>query len=185
MASPLLYLIHSLTGVYQLKTFKFALFALIFISFAGYANDVIDVSSKVIDIGQVTETLGNSTKRLVLRLSPASPEEFKVKFSYKYKFVSRELDSVIIGPGGIGGYTTRTNVEYYEGNETIRFDIAESTVPQGELLELVVDISKPNKNIHGIKVVVSLSEGKGNSVEGGKKLLGLLGRSYEVKADCP
>ncbi len=168
-----------------MKALKFALFSLIFISFASYAKDVIDVSSKVIDIGQVTETLGNSTKRIVLRLNPASPEEFKVKFSYKYKFVSRELDSVIIGPGGIGGYTTRTNVEYFDGNETIRFDIAESTVPQGETLELVVEISKPNKNTHGIKVVVSLAEGKGNSVEGGKRLLGLLGRSYEIKADCP
>lgn len=168
-----------------MKAFKLAFLSLLFISFSAFAQETIEVTSSIVDIGQVHETLGSGTRRLVLKLNPSSPQEFKLKFHYKYRFVSQEIETVHINAGGFAGYSTRSVVENFDGDEKIRFDIAESTVTQGESLELIVEISKPNKNIHGIKVAVRLAESKGNIVHGGKKFLGLLGRAYEVKADCP
>jgi hypothetical protein len=64
------------------------------------------------------------------------------------------------------------------------FDISESSVRSGDELDLLVEISKPNQNAHGIKVVVTLKDAKGNIVSGGRKLLGLLGRSYQIQQEA-
>jgi hypothetical protein len=149
-----------------------------------YADQVVEVKSKEVDLGIVTETYGKSIKRVLLKITPDSPKEFKVKFNYKYRFTSKELDSVILTPGGFGGFSTRTVSESYEANEVLRFDASESSAQMGDDLEVMIEISKPNQNIHGIKVAVKLVEEKGNTVEGGKRLLGLLSRSYKIKANC-
>ncbi len=149
-----------------------------------YADQVFEVNSNVVDLGVVTETYGKSIKRVLLKISPQSPKEFKVKFNYKYRFTSKELDSVVLTPGGFGGFSTRTVSESFEADEIIRFDTSESSVQVGDDLEVIIEISKPNQNIHGIKVAVKLVDEKGNTVDGGRKLLGLLGRSYKIKANC-
>jgi hypothetical protein len=149
-----------------------------------YADQVFEVSSKVVDLGVVTETYGKSVKRVLLKISPESPKEFKVKFNYKYRFTSKELDSVIVTPGGFGGFSTRTVSESFEANEILRFDASESSAQMGDDLAVIIEISKPNQNIHGIKVAVKLVEEKGNTIDGGRRLLGLLGRSYKIKANC-
>ncbi len=163
---------------------KLPFFLLFLCSVSAFAQQSIEVSSNVVDLGSVTETYGTRPKIVTLKITPNSPKEFKVKFNYKYRFTSKELDSVILTPGGFGGFTTRTTSESFDADETLRFDISDSSVQLGDELELVVEISKPNQNIHGIKVAVKLVEDRGNTVDGGRKLLGLLGRSYHVKANC-
>jgi hypothetical protein len=142
------------------------------------------VSEETIKLDDVSETNHGGTKRFILKLTAASPENFKVKFKYRYHFTSRSIDSIVLAPGGISSYNTTSSTEYFDGKETLKFEIGESSVKDGDELLLQVEISKPNKNTHGIKVVVKLLDEKGNTVDGGKKLLGLLGRSYEVKKDC-
>ena len=167
-----------------MKYLLVTLFALLGGFTSVYADQVVEVKSKEVDLGIVTETYGKSIKRVLLKITPDSPKEFKVKFNYKYRFTSKELDSVILTPGGFGGFSTRTVSESYEANEVLRFDASESSAQMGDDLEVMIEISKPNQNIHGIKVAVKLVEEKGNTVEGGKRLLGLLSRSYKIKANC-
>lgn len=165
-----------------------AIFALLIalFSLSSFAQklETIGVVDETIKLSEVHETNHGGTKRFILKLSPSSPENFKVKFKYHYHFTSRQIDSIVLSSGGISSYNTKSSTEYYEGSETLRFDIGESSVKEGEELELLVEISKPNKNSHGIKVTVKLVDEKENTVNGGKKLLGLLGRSYEVKKTC-
>ena len=79
------------------------------------------------------------------------------------------------------GYSTRvSSSDNYDADSKLVFDISESSVSRGDQLDLLVEISKPNQNAHGIEVVVTLKDAKGNVVSGGRKLLGLLGRSYKV-----
>ena len=156
------------------------LFLVIFTSNA-FAQQVIEVNSREIDLGEIRETMGLSTKRVLLKVSVSSPEEFKVKFNYKYRFVSHELDNVFVGANGNLGYSTRvSSSDNYDADTKLVFDISESSVSRGDQLDLLVEISKPNQNAHGIKVVVTLKDAKGNVVSGGRKFLGLLGRSYKV-----
>jgi len=143
------------------------------------------VKGSKIDLGTVTETLGNSVKKVILELDDSTGREFKVKFNYRYQFISHELDSVTITPSGFGGYSTRRIVQDYTGKQVLRFDIGESSIVRGEKILVLIEISKPNKNIHGIKVETKLLGNSSNSIEGGKKLLGLLGRSYTIKENCP
>jgi hypothetical protein len=154
-------------------------------SFGSFAQQVIEVKSKMIDLGEVRETMGLSFKKIILKLSAESPEEFKVKFNYKYRFVSQELSAIFVGPSGNLTYSTRSvSSETYEADSKLDFDISESSAAKGEHLELMVEISKPNQNSHGIKVVVNLIDAKGNIISGGRKLLGLLGRSYKIHQEA-
>ena len=153
-------------------------------SLSSFAQQVIEVNSREIDLGEIRETLGLSTKRVLLKVSASSPEEFKVKFNYKYRFVSHELDNVFVGANGNLGYSTRvSSSDNYDADTKLVFDISESSVSRGDQLDLLVEISKPNQNAHGIKVVVTLKDAKGNVVSGGRKLLGLLGRSYKIQQE--
>jgi hypothetical protein len=165
-----------------------AIIAVLFMLFSvsSFAQKVqtLDVDKNLIKLDDVHETNFDGTKRFFLKLSAASPESFKVKFKYHYHFTSKTLDSIVLSPGGISSYNTTSSTEYFEGHETMRFNIAESSVLEGEELQLLVEVSKPHKNTHGIKVVVKLVDEKGNTVNGGRKLLGLLGHSYEVKKNC-
>jgi hypothetical protein len=49
---------------------------------------------------------------------------------------------------------------------------------------VIIEIDRPNKNMHHLNVVVSLKDAKGNIVSGGRKLLGLLGRSYKISEEA-
>lgn len=148
------------------------------LSMGALAQKVHQVSGEVIDLGDM-----RGTQKFVLKIDGNSPEEFKVKFNYKYNFVSQELNGVFVAPSGDLGFMTRpVSSETYENKTKLVFDIAESTVARGETLELLVEVSRPNKNMHHLKVDVSLRDAKGNVVSGGRKLLGLLGRSYKVSA---
>ena len=150
-----------------------------------FAQQSIEVISPLIDLGEIHETMGLSTKKISLKISASSPEEFKVKFKYKYRFVSHELDNVFVGPNGSLSYSTRaSSSETYEADTKLVFDIGESSVHRGDELDLLVEISKPNQNAHGIKVEVTLKDAKGNIVSGGRKLLGLLGRSYKIQQEA-
>lgn len=162
-----------------MASFKLLLCALSFVlSFGALAQKVHQVSGDVIDLGEM-----RGTQKFVLKIDANSPDEFKVKFNYKYNFVSQELSSVFVGPSGELGWSTRSvSSETYENKTKLMFDISESTVARGDTLELLVEVSRPNKNMHHLKVVVSLRDAKGNEVSGGRKLLGLLGRSYKVSA---
>jgi len=162
----------------------FFVMALLF-QFNLFAQETLFVQGKQIDLGIVHETLGNSVKKVLLEINQDTDHEFKVKFDYKYRFVSHELETVTITPSGFGGYTTRQIIQDYTGKQTLRFDIGESSVVRGEKILVLLEISKPNKNIHGIKVEAKLLNNETNSIEGGKKLLGLLGRSYTIKENCP
>ncbi len=164
---------------------KFTIFltSLLFHSFV-LAQSLVPVKENVIDLGVIHETLGRSVKKVILELDEETSQEFKVKFNYRYQFVSHELESVTLTPNGIGGYSTRRRVEDYTGKQVLRFDISESTVVKGEKLFVLLEISKPNQNIHGIKVDVKLLNNESNVLDGGKKLLGLLGRSYTIKESC-
>ena len=164
---------------------KFTIFLtiLLFHSFV-LAQSLAPVKENVIDLGVIHETLGRSVKKVILELDEETSQEFKVKFNYRYQFVSHELESVTLTPNGIGGYSTRRRVEDYTGKQILRFDISESTVVKGEKLIVLLEISKPNQNIHGIKVDVKLLNNESNVLDGGKKLLGLLGRSYTIKESC-
>jgi hypothetical protein len=164
--------------------FTIYLTSLLFHSFV-MAQSLVPVREKVIDLGVIHETLGRGIKKVLLDLDESTPPEFKIKFKYKYQFVSHELDSVTITPGGIGGYSTRRIVQDYTGKQVLRFDIGESSIVRGEKILVLIEISKPNKNIHGIKVETKLLRNSSDSIEGGKKLLGLLGRSYTIKENCP
>lgn len=146
--------------------------------------EVIGVTEETIKLEDVQETNHGGTKRFILKLNAASPDYFKVKFKYHYHFTSKTIDSIVLGPGGISSYNTSSNTEYFDGKSSLSFDIGESSIKDGDELQLQVEISKPNKNTHGIKVVVKLVDEKGNEINGGKKLLGLLGRSYDVKKSC-
>lgn len=159
-------------------------FALVF-QFNLFAQEIMVVKGAKIDLGTVTETLGNSVKKVILELDDSTANEFKVTFKYRYQFVSHELDSVTITPSGIGGYSTRRIVQDYTGKQVLRFDIGESSIVRGEKILVLIEISKPNKNIHGIKVETKLLRNSSDSIEGGKKLLGLLGRSYIIREHCP
>ena len=164
----------------KLLTLVFALF----FQFNLYAQGALPVKGGVVDLGVVTETLGRSVKKVILELDEETGQEFKVKFNYRYQFVSHELESVTLTPNGIGGYSTRRRVEDYTGKQVLRFDISESTVLKGERLRVLLEISKPNQNIHGIKVDVKLLNNESNVLDGGKKLFGLIGRSYTIKESC-
>lgn len=150
-----------------------------------FAQETITVKGAKIDLGTVTETLGSSVKKIILELDDSTAHEFKVKFNYKYQFVSHELETVTITSSGIGGYSTRRIVQDYIGKQVLRFDISESSVIRGEKILVLLEISKPNKNIHGIKIETKLLRNSADFIEGGKKLLGLLGRSYTIKENCP
>ena len=163
---------------------RILVFSLLMISSLAHAQEIIEVSSKKVSLEKVYETLGKGPRKVILKLSSMTPKEFVVKFDYKYRFRSQELDSVIITPGGIGGYTTRTTTEDFEGHESLKFDLSESTVELGDELAIMVVISKPNQNTHSIKVEASLIDPKGNTIRGGRVLLGLLGRSYKISAGC-
>ncbi len=164
----------------KLLTLIFALF----FQFNLYAQGTLLVKGGVVDLGVVTETLGRSVKKVILEVDEETSQEFKVKFNYRYQFVSHELESVTLTQNGIGGYSTRRRVEDYTGKQILRFDVSESTVVKGEKLLVLLEISKPNQNIHGIKVDVKLLNNESNVLDGGKKLLGLLGRSYTIKESC-
>ena len=161
------------------------LFIALLFQFNLFAQETMTVKGSKIDLGTVTETLGNSVKKVILELDDSTAHEFKVAFKYRYQFVSHELDSVTITRGGIGGYSTRRIVQDYTGKQVLRFDIGESSIIRGEKILVLLEISKPNKNIHGIKVETKLIRNSSDSIDGGKKLLGLLGRSYTIKEDCP
>lgn len=165
-----------------MKTFIFIALALL--SFSSFAQQVLDVNSGLIDLGDVRETNYGGTKKVVLRLSANTPDKFKVKFVYQYHFTSKEIDSILITPGGIGDISMRTRSEYFEGKEVVKFDVSESNLKSGEELEVLVEISKPNKNTHGVRVVSKLKADKGNQISGGKSLLGLLGHKFSIKAGC-
>lgn len=146
------------------------------LSLNSFAQKVHQVSGDVLDLGDM-----RGTEKFVLKIDPNTPEEFKVKFNYKYNFVSQELSNVFIGPSGDLGFSTRSvSSETYENKTKLVFDIGESSAVRGDSLELLVEISRPNKNMHHLDVVVTLRDSKGNVVSGGRKLLGLLGRSYKV-----
>jgi hypothetical protein len=175
--------LHTLTMDMPVKLF-FVVFLLLQ-SLSSFAQQVIEVKSKIIDLGVVRETIGLSTKKIILKLSSESPEEFKVKFNYKYRFVSQELDALFVGASGNLSFSTHSvSSETYEADSKLVFDISESSAVKGEDLELMVEISKPNQNSHGIKVVVNLIDAKGNIISGGRKLLGLLGRSYKIQEEA-
>ena len=161
-------------------------FLVLLFSVSSFAQKVqtLDVDKNLIKLDDVHETNFGGTKRFILKLSSASPDSFKVKFKYHYHFTSKTIDSIVLSPGGISSYNTTSSTEYFVGHETMRFDITDSSVMEGEELQLLVEVSKPHKNTHGIKVVVKLVDEKGNTVNGGRKLLGLLGHSYEVKKNC-
>lgn len=146
----------------------------------------IEVTSGLVELGEVRETLGDSTHRVILKLGPSTPKEFKVKFTYKYKFTSTEIAAAYVGANGQLGVLTRPGPsEYYVGKQTLQFDAEESSLSEGGELKVVIEISKPNKNTHGVKVVTSLLDAPEDVISGHKKLLGLLGRSYTIKkASC-
>ncbi len=145
----------------------------------------IEVTSGLVELGEVRETLGDSTRKVTLKLGPSTPEKFKVKFSYKYKFTSTEIASAYVGANGQLGILTRPGPsEYYDGKQTLYFDVQESTLSEGGELLVLIEISKPNKNTHGVKVVSTLVDAKDDVISGHKKLLGLLGRSYTIKKSC-
>ncbi len=156
----------------------------LFFQFNLYAQKALPVKGGVVDLGVVTETLGRSVKKVILEIDQETSQEFKVKFNYRYQFVSHELESITLTQNGFGGYSTRRRVEDYTGKQVLRFDISESTAIKGEKLLVLLEISKPNQNIHGIKVDVKLLNNESNVLDGGKKLLGLLGRSYTIKESC-
>ncbi len=158
-------------------------FLFLFFSLAALAQkiDVIEVDKKKIVLEDVHETNGGGTKRFILKMGPSTPDDFKVSFKYHYHWTSKNIDNIVLTPNGVGSVNFGSSTEYFEGTETLRFHVGESSVQD---LEILVEVSKPRKNTHGIKVVTSLKEAKGNSIEGGKVFLGLLGRSYEVKAAC-
>lgn len=148
------------------------------LSFGAFAQKVHQVSGEVLDLGDM-----RGTSKFVLKLDSSTPKEFKVKFNYKYQFVSQELNGVFVGPSGDLAFSTRpVSSETYENKSKLVFDIEESTVMNGDDLELLIEVSRPNKNMHHLKVVVSLRDAKGNVVSGGRRLLGLLGRSYKISA---
>lgn len=159
---------------------------LVLFSLSSFAQKIeeIGVSEEVIKLDDVQETNHGGTRRIILKLNSASPDYFKVKFKYHYHFTSKTIDSIVLGPGGISSYNTSSSTEYYDGKTSLSFDIGESSVRDGDELKIQIEISKPNKNTHGLKVVVKLLDEKGNEINGGKKLLGLLGRSYDVKKKC-
>lgn len=159
-------------------------FTLMMVTHLVQAQDLIEVSSDKVTLEKVYETMGRGARKVLLKLSSNTPKEFVIKFDYKYHFRSQELDSVIITPGGIGGYTTRTTTEDFEGSETLKFDVSESTLDRGDEIEMMVVISKPNQNTHSIKVEATLLDPKGNTIKGGRVLFGLLGRSYKISAEC-
>jgi hypothetical protein len=146
----------------------------------------VEVSSSLIDLGEVHETLGSSTKKIILKLSPSTPNEFKVKFKYKYRFKSTEIASAYVGANGqLGIITRKVSSELYIGKETLQVDVENSTLSEGGELKVLLEISKPNKNTHSVKVVATLIDAKEDVISGRKKLLGLLGRSYQIqKATC-
>jgi len=151
-------------------------------SLNSFAQKATVVNAKVVDLGDM-----RGMNKFVLKINPQSPEQFKIVFNYKYNFESQEIGEVFVGAGGSLGFSTRTSYsETYENKQKILIDLSESSVvKEGEELELVLDINRPNKNMHGLKILVTLKDAKGNRIEGGKKLLGLLGRSYSIISDCP
>lgn len=149
-------------------------------SLSSFAQKVHQVNGSVIDLGDM-----RGKNKFILKIDAGSPEEFKVKFNYKYNFVSQEIGSVFVGPSGDLGFSTRSvSSETYENKSKIAFDIGESSVTRGDSLEVIIEIDRPNKNMHHLNVVVSLKDAKGNIVSGGRKLLGLLGRSYKISEEA-
>lgn len=161
------------------------LFAILLLISANLYAQSIEVKSKLVDLGEIRETLGDSTRKVVLKINGSTPKEFKVKFNYKYRFTSEKLDHVFVTPSGDLSFSTRPEYsELMDNDGKISIDVEESTEAQGEEVELILEISKPNKNIHGVKVNLAVV-GEKNTVSGGKTLMGILGRSYKVKAlDC-
>ena len=162
----------------------FFVILMIVFSISSFAQKVINVDSEIITLDDVYETHGKSAKRVVLKLSRNTPASFKVKFKYHYHFTYKEIGSITVGPNGSGSINMTTSTDFFEEKETLKFDIGESSIQNGDDLDLVIEISKPSQNTHSLKVVTSLKEAKGNQISGGKVLLGLLGRKYSIKAIC-
>ena len=151
-----------------------------------YAQTVLDVQDRVLEVKEIRETFGSSTKKIVLKLSPHSPKKFKLNVEYLYRFKSEKLSGAYVGANGGLVLTTQPELsEIYTGKNTLAFDISDSTVMNGDEVELLVEISKPNKDIHGIKVDVSVVNSSTNTLESGKRLLGLLSRNYDLVSNCP
>lgn len=165
-----------------MKTF-ILFFGLVF-TFSALAQ--IEVREAVIDLGEVHETLGSGTRKVTLKLDGSTPKEFKVKFTYKYRFTSTEIATAYVGANGQLGIITRPGPsEQFVGKETLRFDVEKSSLEDGRELSVLIEISKPNKNTHGVKVKASLVNAADDVISGHKRLLGLLGRSYTIeRASC-
>lgn len=148
-------------------------------STGAFTQDHKVLSSETIDLGNV-----RSATKFVLKITPQTPEKVKINFNYQYRFASEEFDQVYVGGNGNLGFSTRTTYsDLYDSKQKVSLDISNSTVfSKSDDLQIVLDVSKPSKNSHWIKVEVSLQDAKGNTVSGGRKLLGILGRSYKIEA---
>ena len=114
------------------------------------------------ELTQESLNLGDirGTQKIVLKITPNTPEKVKILFNYQYRFTSQEIDHVYVGPTGNLGFSTRnTYSEIYDSKQKVAIDIADSTVfSKSEDLFVVLDVSKPHKNTHWVKVDVSLLE---------------------------
>ncbi len=164
---------------------KALIIALLSFTQIALAQQVVQVSGKAYDLGTISETLGRSAKSVVLKLDTTTPESFKISFNYKYRFISQEISGAYVVNGQLGLMTRDVGSETYTGKEVLRFETDKSSLQDGELLEVHLEISKGNPNTHGVKVTATLV-GK-DKLTGHKRLLGLLGRSYKIlKAEaCP
>ena len=149
-------------------------------STGAFSQEYKDLTSETIDLGNI-----RSATKFVLKITPQTPEKVKINFNYQYRFASEEIAQVYVGGNGNLGFSTRTTYsDLYDSKQKVSLDISDSTVfLKNEELQVILDVSKPSKNSHWIKVEVSLQDAKGNTVSGGRKLLGILGRSYKVEAN--
>lgn len=148
-------------------------------SLGAFAQTHKELTSDHLDLGDI-----RSTTKFVLKITPQTPEKVKIHFNYQYRFASEEISQVYVGGNGNLGFSTRTTYsDLYDSKQKVSLDLSDSTVfSKNDALLVVLEVSKPSKNSHWIKVDVSLQDAKGNIISGGRKLLGLLGRSYKIEA---
>jgi hypothetical protein len=148
-------------------------------STSAFTQDYKDLISETIDLGNI-----RSATKFVLKVTPQTPDKVKIHFNYQYRFTSEEIAQVYVGGNGNLGFSTRTTYsDLYDSKQKVTLDISDSTVfSKNDELQVILNVSKPSKNSHWIKVEVSLQDAKGNTVSGGRKLLGILGRSYKIEA---
>lgn len=139
-----------------------------------------EITTKNLDLGNI-----RSDTKFVLKITPQTPEKVRIYVNYQYRFTSKEIAHVYVGGNGNLGFSTRTAYsELYDSKQKISLDISDSSVfSKNDELHVVLNVSKPSKNSHWININVGLQDAKGNTVSGGRKLLGILGRSYRVVAN--